>query len=455
MKIPSLTDTLSGKRETVNPIIPHEIKMYVCGVTPYDYAHLGHGRVYVTFDMLRRLSAFEGFSVKYCRNFTDIDDKLLNKARAEYGDPMRYKELADFYIKTFTHDMQQLGCLPPTYEPRVTEHIPQIIAFIDDLIKTGHAYRADGDVYFSIKTFEKYGKLSKRDLDDLIAGARVQPNEKKRDPLDFVLWKGEKEGTFWDSPWGWGRPGWHIECSALARHYLGDQIDIHGGGMDLIFPHHENEVAQTEAVTGKDFARLWMHIAFVRVNQEKMSKSLGNFWTLKDLLERFEPAVIRFLFVQHQYRNPLDFSLAELEEVRKSYQSLCRIFEGSAMHIEAGDLYRTVSEIHDIKPQAQEMLDFLCEDLNTPGMLGVVYKYADEIKKDAELKKQAKSILVNIVGLDLKPLPEKTVEMTPEIERLLAERERARAEKNWAQADALRDKLKSLGYEVRDTKAKK
>ncbi len=321
-----ITNTLSGKKESFVPLKAPEVKMYVCGVTPYDYAHLGHGRVYVIFDVLYRLLTFSGYKVTYCRNFTDIDDKLLNRAKKELGDRLAYERLATKFIDAFHDDMNALNCLPPTYEPRVTEHITEIIEFIDGLVKKEKAYIVNGDVYFSIEQFPNYAQLSKHKLKDLRAGARVEVQEKKKDPLDFALWKSELEETFWKSPWGWGRPGWHIECSTLARLYLGEQIDLHAGGMDLIFPHHDNEIAQTEALIGKPFVKYWMHNAFVRIDKEKMSKSLGNFFTLQEVFKKFDPIVIRYLYLTHHYRSPLDFSFDDLEAAHKTYQKLARIF---------------------------------------------------------------------------------------------------------------------------------
>ena len=326
-KVLYISDTLTGKKAEFKPLSAGKVKLYVCGVTPYDHAHVGHGRCYVSFDLFYRLLNYLGYSVNYCRNFTDVDDKLLNKAEAEFGDKHRYKEVADRYIKSFTEDVASLGCKTPNHEPRVTETIPEIIELIEGLIANGKAYEVDGDVYFSVRNFPDYGKLSKRDIEDLQAGARVDINEKKKDPLDFALWKAEEEGTFWKSPWGYGRPGWHIECSAMSKSLLGEQIDVHAGGMDLIFPHHENEIAQTEGLTGKQFAQYWMHNAFVQINKEKMSKSLGNFFTLKDILKKFDPQVVRFYYLSHSYNVPMDFAFEEIEKLQKSYKKLVRFFE--------------------------------------------------------------------------------------------------------------------------------
>lgn len=440
-----ITNSLTGKKELFTPLSEKKVLLYVCGVTPYDFSHLGHGRVYVAFDTLYRLLGWLNYSVKYCRNFTDIDDKLLVKAQQQFGDKMEYAAVADQYIAAFHRDMELLNCQMPTYEPRVTENIPAIIDFVQGLIDNGAAYISNGDVYFNIAAFPHYCALSKHKLEDLRAGARVEPNEKKRDPLDFALWKAEPAGQFWQAPWGWGRPGWHIECSALAAKYLGKQIDIHGGGQDLIFPHHENELAQSQALYGIPLARYWMHNAFVRVDQEKMSKSLGNFFTLQDIFAHVEPVVIRFYLLNHQYRAPLDFVLQELDGVRKSYQRLCRVFAPVDIS--------TMTE-HDVlaSPIVKEMLAFLCDDLNTVGMFGLLFERLSALQKDEQEMRAVKLFIDRVLGLPLQLLPESTAAVTPEIEQLLKEREEARAAKNWARADALRDTLRELGYEVQDKK---
>lgn len=444
-----LTTTTTGKKSLFTPQQAGNVTMYVCGITPYDYAHAGHGRCYVTFDLLYRLLNFLGYSVTYCRNFTDIDDKLLNRAEREFADPMRYTEVATRYIDFYKADMDQLGCVAPKYQPRVTDHIPQIIALISGLIEKGYAYEANGSVYYRVKKFAEYGKLSHRDLDDLKVGARVLVSEEKEDPLDFALWKAEDRGTFWESPWGWGRPGWHIECSALALHYLGQTVDIHGGGMDLIFPHHENEIAQSEGLTGKEFANYWIHNAFVRINQEKMSKSLGNFFTLRDLFARVDPMVVRYYILTHHYRSPLDFSWDDLEAAQKSYQRLCKQF--SAVLPVAG--------MPKLSPEQQaiidEMVRFLLDDLNTPGLLGVVFEHLQRCAQDKELAQAIAYILNTVMGLALQPLPEKAVEMTPEIQALLEEREAARRNRDFKRADQLRDQLREMGFDVQDVKIKK
>lgn len=441
-----LTNSLSGEKETFKSLQDDRVLMYVCGVTPYDHAHLGHGRCYITFDLLNRLLRFVGYDVSYCRNFTDIDDKILRKAQAELGDEARYQEISQRYIASYHEDMDKLNCLSPQYEPRVTESIEQIITFISKLIESGHAYAVDGDVYFRITSFAEYGKLSKQKLIDLRAGERVEVNDKKEDPLDFALWKSEEEGTFWKSPWGYGRPGWHIECSVMAFEYLGKHLDIHAGGLDLMFPHHENEIAQSESLLGAPFAHYWVHNGFVQINKEKMSKSLGNFFTLKDIFKTFDPMVVRYYMLTHHYRSPLDFSHDDMKSVQKSYQRLCQFFANiqRADTVSHADLYAD--------PISNRMLQFLLDDMNTPGMLGVLFESLPLLQQDAVAVARVKYLITLVLGLTLEPLTEASVEITPEMQQLITQREEARAQRDWARADAIRDQLTALGYEVKDKK---
>lgn len=443
----SVTNTLTNAKELFKSQDQRKVTMYVCGITPYDYAHLGHGRCYVTFDVLYRVLTALGYDVTYCRNFTDIDDKIINKAVAELGDKAHYSDIANRYITTFKQDIEKLNCINPSIEPRVTQTIPEIISFIEGLVAAGKAYEIDGDVYYRISTFPTYGKLSKQKLDELCAGARVELSDKKRDPLDFALWKSEPTGHFWQSPWGWGRPGWHIECSAMAAKFLGKTIDIHGGGMDLIFPHHENEIAQSEGLFEQPLANYWIHNGFVRVNKVKMSKSLGNFFTLRDLFEKFDPMVIRFYFLNHQYKAPLEFSLDDLDVMKKTYQRLCKAFVTEPL-LPSQTINMYSSEL------VQKMLSFMYDDMNTPGMLGVLFESLSSLKSNEHDFFAVKNFLQEILGLDLVPLAEKDFVITPEIEQLIAQREQARVDKNWQLSDQLRDKLKQLGYDVQDKKIK-
>jgi cysteinyl-tRNA synthetase len=438
--IPQLTNTFSGKKEKFIPRVAGQATLYVCGITPYDFAHIGHGRCYVVFDVLNRLLRESGYQVAYCRNFTDIDDKLLARAEREYGAADKYREVADKFIAAFQEDVRALGCLAPTFEPRVTDFIPEIIEFIKELEERGFAYEANGSVYFAVDKMADYGKLSKRNIDDLLAGARVDVNPEKRNPLDFALWKAEDGDRFWQSPWGHGRPGWHIECSVMARTLLGDQFDIHGGGMDLIFPHHENEIAQSQALVGPDYVHYWLHNAFVRINKEKMSKSLGNFFTLRQVFEKYDPMVVRYMILGHHYRSPLDFAFDDLDAAQKSYQKLARFF-ADVIPMEHGFCDH---------PIVRQACDFIADDLNTPGALGVIFEYLATLNDTG--KRAMKGFLVNMLGLSLKPLPEKEIAITPAIQLLLDEREAARAARDWKRSDELRDKLRELGYEVRDSK---
>ncbi len=444
----TLTNTLSGKKEPFKSLKPNQVSLYVCGVTPYDYAHLGHGRVYVVFDVLYRLLKFLGNDVTYVRNFTDIDDKLLKRAKEQFNDEMRYKEVAQKFIDAYLEDMAELNCFNPDVQPKVTDNIPEIITLIQELIDVGKAYVANGDVYYAVRSFSDYGKLSKRNVDDLRSGARVKVNDLKNDPLDFALWKSTPENSFWQAPWGWGRPGWHIECSALARKFLGDHIDIHAGGMDLIFPHHENEIAQSEGVAGSNFANYWMHNAFVQINKEKMSKSLGNFFTLRDIFKKFHPMVIRYYILSHHYRAPLEFSFDDLEVAQKTYKRLCAIFE----NLDCSKI--SLSEIADY-PVVKKMLAFVLDDLNTPGMLGVLHENLNILQESPEQLCGVKLFMQTVLGLPMKKFPIKTIEISAGIQHLIDERQAARAAKDWARADEIRDKLQELGFESQDAKLKK
>ena len=440
-----VTNTLTGAKEQFIPLHQDKVNLYVCGVTPYDRSHIGHGRCYVSFDIIYRILTFLGYKVTYCRNFTDIDDKLITKAAKELGDPLLYKTVADTYIKLFHSEVDALGCLRPSVEPRVTESIELIITFIKNLIAHGYAYESDGDVYFDLTKTDHYPQLSKHKQKDLIAGARVEVGDKKRHPLDFALWKQEKEGTFWQSPWGYGRPGWHIECSAMAAHYLGEHIDIHGGGEDLMFPHHDNEIAQSEALYGAPFARYWIHNGLLRVNKEKMSKSLGNIFALEDVFAHVDPMVLRFYYLMHHYRSPLDFSLEDVLAAGKSYKRLVVFF--NLVSSENYSAHR-VQEDEFI----QSCMQYLKDDFNTAAIIGKIFEHLNQEHADTKNNGPLKWFIQNVLGLTLAPLQEKTVAITPEIQTLIDERKRAREQKNWSRADELRDQLQKLGVELQDKK---
>jgi cysteinyl-tRNA synthetase len=439
-----LTNTLTRKKEFFVPLENNSVKMYVCGITPYDYSHLGHGRCYVNFDILVRLLKFLEYNVNYVRNFTDIDDKILKKAENQ-GDINFYPKIAKTFIEAYHLDMKSLGNLKPDHEPRVTQYIPKIIKFVADLIKKDKAYVIDTDVYFDISKYTEYGKLSGRDLDEQKTGARIDVDQRKHNPGDFALWKGNNEALFWKSPWGFGRPGWHIECSVMAQELLGQTIDIHGGGMDLIFPHHENEIAQSEGLHDKKFARYWLHNAFITINKEKMSKSLGNFVTLKDIFNIYNPMVLRYFFLQHNYRTPIDFSDEELKASQVAYKKLINCFgHQSDSTIGMADILKNTL--------AKKIIEALCDDLNTPRALGVIFENFTEIKEDVQAKLAIQAIIQNILGLDLYPIEETQTIVTLEIQTLINQREQARKDKNWALSDQIRDQLKKLGYEGKDKK---
>ncbi len=434
-----LTNSLSKKKEPFVPQHPPHVNMYVCGITPYDHAHLGHARCYVAFDTLARFLTIAGYSLTYVRNYTDIEDKIINKAH-QLGQSI--DQVANTFIQSYKEDMKRLNCSEPDIEPKVTTHIQEIITFIEGLVTNGNAYIIGLDVYFDITTHAQYGNLGGKKIDDLIAGSRVAVNATKRNPGDFALWKGNAEGQFWPSPWGSGRPGWHIECSAMAYKYLGSTVDIHGGGMDLMFPHHENEIAQSECLTGKPLARFWLHNAFININKEKMSKSLGNAINLKQIFESIDPMVLRFYFLQHHYRTPLDFEFSEFEGVKTAYNRLCALSSLAST---------TPQSINLEDPLIATIMQALSDDLNTSKALGIIFEHLSTIKQSATICQQIRLILRDIFGLTLEPINEPN-NITPEIALLLQAREEARKNRDWAKADALRAELAHLGYTVQDKK---
>ncbi len=445
---------LHRKKEAFEPLEPGKVRMYVCGMTVYDYCHLGHARVVVVFDVVQRYLKARGYEVTYVRNITDIDDKIIQRAN-EQGIP--FHELTARFIDAMHEDFDALGVERPTIEPRATEHLGEILAMIERLIERGHAYVAEnGDVYYDVRSFPEYGKLSGKSIDDLEAGARVEPGEGKRDPLDFALWKAAKPGEpAWDSPWGKGRPGWHIECSAMSTTALGDTFDIHGGGADLTFPHHENEIAQSEGATGHPFVRYWMHNGFVRVNDEKMAKSLGNFFTIREILERYRPEEVRYFILTSHYRSPLNYDEAHLVNARKALDRLYTALRGLP-HAEPGEADKYV----------EAFFAAMDDDFNTPEALAVLFELVREINRErdrnpekaarmgAELKR-----LGAILGL-LQDDPEAWLkggvgggsELSDEqIEALIQQRLEARKARNWAEADRIRDELKAQGIVLEDT----
>jgi cysteinyl-tRNA synthetase len=446
MKI-QIGNTLTGKKEEFIPLHDKQVNMYVCGVTPYDEVHLGHARAYVTFDIIRRFLTQSGYQVKHVQNFTDVDDKIIKRAVEQKISP---NALAETFIQSYFEQMDKLNILRADLYPRVTQNIPQIIKAIKVLIEKKAAYAVNGDVYYSVKHFKDYGKLSKRDTDDLKVGARIEPGEKKKDPLDFALWKASKPEepaeVSWDSPWGKGRPGWHIECSVMASAYLAETIDIHGGGQDLIFPHHENEIAQSEALTGKTFSRYWIHNGFVTTNKEKMSKSLGNFFSLKDIFKKYEPRVVRYFLINQQYRSPLDFSDSRLEESRKALAGLDDLLQKIG---NAGD--RT-NMIEGLLQQANEALS---DDFDTENVIALLHETKNSVlSRFHELKAEELAGYRNTITLilnDYLGIPALKQQDAPaDILKLKTDREEARKGKQWALADELRKKLTESGYAVED-----
>ena len=455
-------NTLSGSKEEFVPITPGKVGMYVCGVTVYDHCHIGHARANVVFDMIFRYLRAKGLEVSYVRNYTDIDDKIINRANRE-GVP--YQEISERFITEFDRDMERLMLLVPTFQPKATEHIPEIIALVQKLIDKGYAYQSGADVHFCVEKFDPYLKLSKRNLEDMQAGARIEVDERKRHPMDFALWKGAKPGEpYWESPWGNGRPGWHIECSAMSMKYLGETFDIHGGGKDLIFPHHENEIAQAEAATGKPFVKYWLHNGFVNINAEKMSKSLGNFFTIKEVLERYDAEVLRFFLLSAHYRSPIDFSDQNLKDaelgLERIYHALAGIDERllepgePAPSEESAELSERCAAL---PARFEEAMD---DDFNTALALGHVFDLVRAINRGLpyaatkvllRVKQEVMEIAAVLGVCNSQPASflerikaRKTLGIeipVEEIERLIAERGEARKAKNFKRSDEIRDQL--------------
>lgn len=476
-----LYNTMTRSKQTFTPAVEGLVNMYVCGITAYDYCHIGHARSAVVFDVMVRYLRSKGLTVRFARNFTDVDDKIIKRAQQEESTS---EAVAEKYIAAFYEDMDRLGILRADLEPRATGYIQEMIKLARHLIDTGFAYATpSGDVYFRVRAFKDYGKLSGRNLEELQAGARVAPGEEKEDPLDFALWKGAKPGEpTWDSPWGPGRPGWHLECSAMSEDLLGLPLDIHGGGQDLVFPHHENEIAQTEAAAGKEFARFWVHNGFVQINSEKMSKSLNNFITIRDIYGYCLPEVLRFFLVSTHYRSPLDYSTEALEEaekgIRRIYAALAQMREvlaGAKWSASPApkELVRELDELESGFTQAME------DDMNTAAALGHVFgmvRLAGRIMEDKTLRKSqgCKELLeriqagfgryAQILGvfgsdpatflLDLRgsKAARKGIEAA-QVETLLAARQEARKNKDFAESDRIRDQIAAMGVEVKDTPA--
>src|SRR5579885_634065 len=477
-----LYNTLTGRKDVFEPLAPLDVTMYACGVTVYDECHLGHGRSALVFDMVRSYLRYRGYRVTYVRNFTDIDDKILQRAARE---GVSWQEIADRYLAAYRRDMGRLGVTPADVEPKATEHVPDILRLIQRLIEAGCAYVLDGDVYFEVATYPAYGRLSKRRAEDLLAGARVEVDERKRHPMDFALWKRAKPGeAAWDSPWGPGRPGWHIECSAMSMRHLGETFDIHGGGMDLIFPHHENEIAQSCAATGKEFARYWLHNGFVEINREKMSKSLGNFFTLREIFDKSgcrDPVtaeVLRYFLLATHYRSPLDFSDQGLREAKAALDGLYGLFQRLEEPVEGGGGADGAvrASVQALEPAFRQAMD---DDLNTPSALAQVQRLRGELNRALEagvsrgVRDEARAAFRRVGGVlglfqlsgkdwEFKELEFRVDQAEPparagdralsdeEIEGAVTARNEARRRKDFARADEIRAALAARGITIED-----
>jgi cysteinyl-tRNA synthetase len=478
-----LYNTLSGKKEEFVPIHPGTVLFYACGITVYDYSHLGHARGAVAFDVIRNYFIRKGYKVTYVRNFTDVDDKIINRAKQE---GITAEDVAHKYIQAYHEDMKRLGVARADIEPKATEHVSEMVQIVKGLVEKGHAYPVDGDVYFRVASFSDYGKLSKRNLEDLKAGARVEIDERKTDPLDFALWKASKPGEpAWDSPWGPGRPGWHIECSAMSFKHLGETFDIHGGGKDLIFPHHENEIAQSEAYSGKKFVNYWLHNGFVNINQEKMSKSLGNFFTIRDILDQYDAEIVRLFLLSTHYRSPIDFSDANLKDARAGLDRFYTMKEGmvkylagkkapsvKAEEVVAGADRPLFEKIVNLPKAFDEAMD---DDFNTAFAIGLIYDLVREVNKflaDAGTKREDAAYIIlssagnafDSVGRTLglftrdpetwfsesRQAESKVTLSVERIEELIHQRNEARALKDWAEADRIRKVIDDGGVELFD-----
>ncbi|MBO8178413.1 MAG: cysteine--tRNA ligase [Bacillus sp. (in: Bacteria)] len=450
-------NTLTRRKEPFVPLEPGKVKMYVCGPTVYNYIHIGNARPAIVYDTVRRYLTFRGYDVQYVSNFTDVDDKLIRAAN-ELGEDV--PTIAERFIQAYFDDVTALGCQKADVHPRVTENMDTIIEFIEKLIEKGYAYESEGDVYFRTRKFEEYGKLSHQSIDELKVGARIEVGEKKEDALDFALWKAAKEGEiYWQSPWGKGRPGWHIECSAMARKYLGDTIDIHAGGQDLTFPHHENEIAQSEALTGKQFAKYWMHNGYINIDNEKMSKSLGNFVLVHDIIQKHDPQVLRFFMLSVHYRNPINYSeellehsKSALERLRTSYENLKHRKQSSTNL--ADHEQQWLEKIQQLRKQFIQEMD---DDFNTANAISVLFELSKQANYYLMEKNTMESVidafmnefetLFHVLGLTL----EQEQLLDEEIEQLIEKRNQARKERNFALADQIRDQLKEMNIILEDT----
>ncbi|PGL67730.1 cysteine--tRNA ligase [Bacillus sp. AFS055030] len=451
-------NTLTRNKEEFKPIEEGKVKMYVCGPTVYNYIHIGNARPAIVFDTVRRYFEYRGYEVNYVSNFTDVDDKLI-KAANELGSDV--PTIADRFINAYFEDVQALGCKTATNHPRVMDNMDIIIEFIDELVKKGYAYESEGDVYFKTKEFDGYGKLSHQSIEDLRIGERIEVGEKKVDPLDFALWKAAKPGEIsWESPWGKGRPGWHIECSAMAKKYLGETIDIHAGGQDLSFPHHENEIAQSEALSGKTFSNYWMHNGYINIDNEKMSKSLGNFVLVHDIIKVIDPMLLRFFMLSVHYRHPINYSEELLQEAKNGFERIKTAYQNSKHRLESStnlteDDNKWLKEIADEKTIFTKVMD---DDFNTANAISVLYqlaKLANQYLLQTHTSTNVLNQLIatfdelsNVLGITL---VEEQAMLDDEIEALIQKRTDARKNRDFALADQIRDQLKEMNIIIEDT----
>ncbi|WP_017754884.1 cysteine--tRNA ligase [Calidifontibacillus oryziterrae] len=451
-------NTLTRTKEEFIPIEEGKVKMYVCGPTVYNYIHIGNARPAIVFDTVRRYLQYRGYDVRFVSNFTDVDDKLI-KAANELGEDV--PTIANRFIKAFFEDVGALGVMKADEHPRVMENMDIIIEFIGSLIENGYAYESAGDVYFRTKKFEDYGKLSHQPIDELRLGARIEIGDKKEDPLDFALWKAAKEGEIhWDSPWGKGRPGWHIECSAMAKKYLGETIDIHAGGQDLTFPHHENEIAQTEALTNKPFANYWLHNGYIQIDNEKMSKSLGNFVLVHDILKEVDPQVLRFFMLSVHYRNPINFSQELLESAKSGLERIRTAYENLDHRLKASSNLTDNNEewLSKIEQLSSDFIQAMDDDMNTANAISILFELAKQA--NIYLREENTSTVViqaflnqfngitDVLGIKLKKAAEL---LDSEIEQLIEKRNNARKNRDFAVSDQIRDQLKEMNIILEDT----
>ncbi|MBR3836453.1 MAG: cysteine--tRNA ligase [Clostridia bacterium] len=450
-------NTLTRQKEDLKTVEEGKVKIYACGPTVYNFIHIGNARPLCVFDVLRRFLEYTGYDVRFVQNFTDIDDKIIKRANEENS---TYKEVSEKYIEEFWKDVKGMNIREATVHPKATENIDEIISIVSTLIEKGYAYAVDGDVYFSPKKFDEYGKLSHQPLEDLEAGARIMVGEVKKEPMDFALWKNAKPGEpYWESPWGHGRPGWHIECSAMVRRYLGDTIDIHCGGQDLIFPHHENEIAQSECCNGVPFANYWMHNGYINVDNVKMSKSLGNFFTVRDVAEAYGYEPIRYLMISSHYRSPINYSTDVIEQCKASLTRLytCRDnLDFALKNAVDGDVNEEIAAM--LEKRRQQFIDAMNDDLNTADGIAAVFELVRDINSkvitDTPVKGSCEAAaklfdeLCGVLGLVYN---RKANDLDSEVEALIAQRTQARKDKNWAEADRIRDELKAMGIVLEDT----